>query len=106
MSAGKSASQAGHAFLDSYLTAPPDIVSSYLDHGGTKIVLTARSESELRTAYDRASAAGLPCSMIVDNGHVSPPSFDGETPVLTAIGIGPVARDTARPITKRFSLMK
>lgn len=105
MTAGKAASQAGHAFLDSYLTAPPEIIISYLDHGGTKIVLTAHNERELRQAYDRAVEAGLPCAQIIDSGHVSPPDFDG-TPILTAVGIGPVARAAVKPITKRFSLMK
>jgi peptidyl-tRNA hydrolase len=94
--AGKTASQAGHAFLDSFLKSPPEITRAYLaDGGGTKVVLAVDSEKRLRQVYDCATQAGLPCSLIIED--------DG---TATAAGIGPAARDSIRPITKRLSLMK
>lgn len=105
MTKGKAASQAGHAFLDSFLKANPDIIKSYLASGGTKIVLSARSERELCDLYHQARMAKLPCAMVVEEHHVMPPDFDG-SPVVTAIGIGPVDREQAKPITRRLSLMR
>jgi len=105
MTAGKAASQVGHAFLDSYIKAPPDIIAAYLADGGTKIVLTVPDEKSLCDAYYEARMAGLPCAMVVESEHVMPPSFDG-SPVVTAVGIGPVAKADARAITKRLPLMK
>lgn len=104
MTSGKLASQAGHAFVDSLLTAPPDKTKAYLDAGGTKIVLAARNERELCDIYHQARLAKLPCAMVVESGHVMPPSFDG-TEIVTAVGIGPIERSAARAITKRLSLM-
>jgi peptidyl-tRNA hydrolase len=102
MTAGKAASQAGHAFLSAYIAAPPDVRDAYHDADGdsTKITLSARTEHELRQAYDAARAAGIPCSIVVEGIP------DHALPVPTAVGIGPVERATAKPITRRFSLMK
>ena len=106
MSVGKAASQAGHAFLDSFLSAAPDLARDYLSDGhGTKVVLVAPDESALRYAYDRARGLGLPCALVVDSGHVHPPHFDG-SPIVTALGIGPALRVNVVEITERLSLMK
>lgn len=91
MTAGKAASQAGHAFLDSYLTAPPDILEAYRADGGTKVVLAAVDERTLCDVYYKARMAGLPCAMVVESEHVMLPAFDG-SPVVTAVGIGPCAK--------------
>lgn len=105
MTAGKAASQAGHAFLDSFLTAPPDIIQTYLADGGTKIVLSVPDEKTLCDLYYKARTAKLPCAMVVESEHIMPPSFDG-SPIVTAVGIGPVDRAAARHITKGYGLMK
>lgn len=104
MTAGKAASQAGHAFLDSFLTAPPDIASAYLAQGGTKIVLAAADERALCDLYHHARMAKLPCAMVIESEHVMPPAFDG-SPIVTAIGIGPLSRSQAKPITRGLRLM-
>jgi PTH2 family peptidyl-tRNA hydrolase len=52
---------------------------------------------------DRLAATPLPFTRIVDSGHVEPPDFDG-SPVLTAIGVGPVLRAEAPPFLKRLPL--
>lgn len=102
MTAGKAASQAGHAFLSAYISAPPDARDAYHDADGdsTKITLSARSEHELRHAYDAARAAGIPCSIVTEELP------DHAIPIPTAVGIGPVDRAAAKPITRKFSLMK
>jgi peptidyl-tRNA hydrolase len=105
MTAGKAASQAGHAFLDSFIVAPPEITKAYLSDGGTKIVLSVPDERALCDLYHRAKAAKLPCAMVIESNHIMPPSFDG-SPVVTAIGIGPVLRSQAKAITKGLRLMK
>jgi PTH2 family peptidyl-tRNA hydrolase len=105
MTAGKAASQAGHAFLDSFLTAPPDIAKAYVADGGTKIVLSIADERALCDLYHAARMAKLPCAMVVEQDHVMPPHFDG-SPIVTAIGIGPVDRAAARAFTKGLRLMK
>jgi len=95
MTAGKAASQAGHAFLDSFLNASYADQDSYrLKHiGGTKVVLGVDSEARLREIYNNALKLGLPASLIEDDG------------IATAAGIGPAPRNMIRPLTKRLSLM-
>jgi peptidyl-tRNA hydrolase len=96
LTAGKAASQAAHAALDSYLTAPQAARDAYhLPEGGTKIVLTAPNETVLRAAYAAVVDRGLPCALIFE---------DDGTPL--ALGIGPCDRSEAKPITRKFSLMK
>jgi peptidyl-tRNA hydrolase len=105
MTSGKAASQAGHAFLDSFLTATPDLTAAYIADGGTKIVLTVPGERELCDLFYKAKKAKLPCAMVVEETHVMPPHFDG-SPVVTAIGIGPLPRNQAKQITKGLRLLK
>ena len=99
MTSGKAASQAGHAFLDSFLTAPKDNAEAYLADGGTKIVLTVPGERELCDLFHQAKQAKLPCAMVIEENHIMPPHFDGSQ-IVTAIGIGPMPRSQARHITK------
>jgi PTH2 family peptidyl-tRNA hydrolase len=109
MGAGKTAAQAGHAYLNCYLRAlkdhPEDAVAYQADGLGTKVCLVAPNEFRLLQAHERALAAGLSCALITDSGHVLPPHFDG-SPIITALGLGPARRDAVRAITKRFSLLK
>lgn len=49
MTPGKAASQAGHAFLASYLKSDPEAAQAFVaDGGGTKIVLAVPDEVALR----------------------------------------------------------
>lgn len=105
MTPGKSASQAGHAFLESFVKAPRSVGLSYLNSGGTKIALAAPNLQTLQRIYGAALAAGLPCALVVESGHVMPPVFDG-SPIVTALGIGPVERAAAREITRKLRLMQ
>lgn len=105
MTPGKAAAQAGHAFLDSFQTATHEATEAYLAEGGTKIVLSAANGAVLARLYEEVSQHDIPCAQVIECNHVMPPSFDG-SPILTAIGIGPLSRSKARPFTKKFSLMK
>lgn len=105
MNHGKAASQAGHAFLDSFLTAPPDLKDAYIADGGTKIVLCVPGEEELCDVFFRAKQAKLPCAMVIEQDHIMPPHFDG-SPLPTAIGIGPILRSQAKSLTKGLPLLK
>ena len=108
MNSGKAASQAGHAFLDSFLTAPPDIQHRYCsddEDNGTKIVLSAGAESDLSDIFFHAKKANFPCAMVVEQNHVMPPHFDG-SPIVTAIGLGPLRRSEAKALTRGFHLLK
>jgi peptidyl-tRNA hydrolase, PTH2 family len=96
MTAGKTASQAGHAFLDAFVASLPQNRAAYFsDGGGTKVVLAVDGEERLRRVYEQARAVGLPCALIVED--------DG---VATAAGIGPALRREIEPITRRLSLMR
>jgi peptidyl-tRNA hydrolase, PTH2 family len=107
MPPGKLASQAGHAFLDAFVTASrdsPAIAHEYKsDNHGTKVVLIAPSEDHIRFAHEEAQRLGIPSALIIDSGHIMPPHFTGE-PIITALGIGPARRSEIKQITKRFKL--
>lgn len=106
MTSGKAASQAGHAFLDAYSRSPKDIADAYRADGeGTKVVLVAEDEASLRELHRKIDALGLPCALVVESGHVMPPSFDG-SPIITALGIGPAYRHQVRGVTGRLRLMQ
>ena len=109
MPAGKIASQAGHAFLDSYLIARDLGLSEAQeyrgDSHGTKVVLVAPTLAKLLDAQHAAEALGLPHALITDSGHILPPHFTG-APIVTALGIGPARRHQVQSITKRFRLLR
>jgi PTH2 family peptidyl-tRNA hydrolase len=111
MSEGKANAQAGHAYVDALLSSlnhfDEDIRSQAAAYAslrpGTKICLDGGSIDN----FDRLSAAlqarGIPHVTITDSGHIEPPHFDG-SPVVTAIGIGPINRKQAPKIMKRLPL--
>lgn len=100
MTPGKSASQAGHAFVASFSKSSPEISSAYLaDEGGTKVVLTCPDEATIWQVYKLACDAGLTCHLWVESDM-------GPDPVVTALGIGPVERNKVKPIVKDLKLMR
>lgn len=106
MPTGKLAAQAGHAFTDSLVAcmeADPLAASRYIarENGGSKVVLSIPDVHRLLLAERACREAGIPCALVTDHGHVLPPHFDG-SPVVTALGIGPVERRKARRILGRF----
>jgi peptidyl-tRNA hydrolase len=105
MPPGKLAAQAGHAFLESYLNSDPSIQTEYRQDGvGTKITLRARHLDDILWAQFMCEQECLSHAIIVDEGHVMPPHFDG-SPIITAIGIGPYRREDISHITDKFRLV-
>ncbi len=109
MPAGKLAAQCGHAFqlaLEAARARDAGIEARYKGSGnGTKVVMKARNLGQLIRAYRDAQAAGLPCALVIDRGHLLPPHFDGQ-PLFTALGIGPCYRDEAAGFLKRYTLAR
>jgi len=106
MPPGKLAAQAAHVCAQSlieFLTRHPDRTPEFqqLGKSGSRIVLGTKRLSHLLQAADAARAAGLPCALFEDSGHILLPDFTGD-PVITGLGIGPAPREAMREITKRF----
>jgi len=107
MPPGKLAAQAGHAYTDALfecLDTAPALAMRYRsgDNAGSKAALKAKNLAALLRAKEECERAGLPHALVIDSNHVMPPHFDG-SPIVTALGIGPVSRKDARGIVKRFS---
>lgn len=101
-SAGKSAAQAGHAFVNSFVAAPSSATTPYGDELETsKIVLTAPNHQTLLSILTRARAAGLPCAPVWEHADNAPQGLL----LMTAIGIGPAPREQIKPITKGLDAM-
>jgi len=110
MTVGKTAAMASHACAGSllqYLSKYPRRLTEFASgqFSGSRVIVKAKNLGMLERAIKEAEAAGLPHYLMVDEGHVSPPGFDGVTPVPAALGIGPATRDRLRPITKRFQIL-
>ena len=106
MSAGKIASQAGHAYLGAFLKCQesnPQILAEYLaDFPGTKVCLRSKNLDSLLRAQAEAESSGISCSLITDSG--CPDFFEGK-PIITAIGLGPAKEIQIKHITRRFQLL-
>lgn len=113
MSDGKLIAQAGHAFLDAILkvgsSQDPELLEAreaYLGLSpGTKITLDGGSLADMEMLIERLAHAGIPHIPIIDEHHVELPDFDG-SPVLTAIGIGPLFRHQTPGCLRRLPLWK
>lgn len=109
MSPEKLSAQTGHAYINAWDKAKemrPEIAAKYKGTGnGTKICMYAKNANQLIRAYREAIAAGIPCDLIIDRGHVLPPHFDGN-PIITAVGIGPAYVDEVLHITKRYTMAR
>ncbi|MBW3243240.1 peptidyl-tRNA hydrolase [Epibacterium sp. DP7N7-1] len=111
MSEGKSNAQAGHAYVDSLLLSlsheNTDIRAAAERYAaltpGTKICLDGGSLERLEQLSYELDLAGIPHVRIIDQGHVEPPHFDG-SPVLTAIGVGPLTRSVAPKCLRRIHM--
>lgn len=118
---GKVAAQCAHASLKVFLdisnnTEFPEFTQNgmiyvpyskgsefdiWLNGTFTKIVLKVNSEEELRDIYTKAQEAGMPCSLIVDNGKTE---FNG-VPTTTCSAIGPAYSEDIDKITGHLELM-
>lgn len=103
MTPGKTASQAGHAYLGAFLASqarPEGRAYSQLSPG-TKVCLQGNLE-QLTRAVAELELAGIPHYLVVDSG--CPDFFDGQ-PVTTALGFGPATRSQVKKIARRFELL-
>ena len=109
MSPGKAIAQAGHAYLEAYLDATstaPDAASAYsVLSPGTKIALEGGRPESLHAIFDTCQDMGIPCRLVIDQSHIELPHFDG-SPTLTALGVGPIDRATARRLLGRLPLWR
>ncbi len=110
MTPGKLAAQAGHAYTNSlltYLESDPYRWCEYEQPGniGTKICLQAKHVWHILKIKKQLEDLNIPHSLITDSGHVMLPRFDG-SPIVTALGIGPVEPEKIRHITKKLRLVQ
>lgn len=109
MPKGKLAAQAGHAFeyaMSNAIFNFPHRAKKYQNPnlGGSKISLYIPSEEEIIELYNKLLAANIPCSIVVDKNHVLPPHFDG-SPIITALGIGPVSKKESKHLLSKLKLV-
>ena len=106
MDTGKSASQAGHAYLGAFINANAKLQLAYHSEfptrPGTKVCLAAKNLEQLLRAKEQAEASGIPTYLVTDSGCSN--FFDGQ-PTVTALGLGPATRELIKHITRRFQLM-
>lgn len=106
MDAGKTASQAGHAYLGAFLQAPKETQEKYHDRfpesPGTKICLQAENLGQIILAEAEAKRLGIPYFRVIDSGCKN---FFGGEPIVTALGLGPATKDQIKSITGRFRLL-
>lgn len=111
MRKGKLAAQAAHAsmaVLTKFLVkgtfvwgfAPPPEMVSWLENSFTKIVVSVDSEQSLLDIYDKALRAGIPCSLIKDNGKT-----EFKEPTFTAVAVGPAVIESVDKITNHLPLL-
>jgi peptidyl-tRNA hydrolase, PTH2 family len=118
MRKGKMCSQAAHASLaiffnrlqavnseayqlDSSSNWNWSAVKEWIEGAFTKITVSCNSEQEMLDLYEQAEDAGLPVSIIYDNGNTE---FRG-VKTLTAIAIGPDHAEFIDPITGHLQLL-
>ena len=108
MSPGKAASQAGHAFkMVTYqnLKTNPENFERYLEGGiGTNVCLVAKNLRQIEAIIQECEEQKIPHSLIIDEGHIHPPHFDG-SPIVTALGVGPIFENPPKSL-KRLSVYK
>lgn len=85
-----------------FLCVPLDnMTKPWLLDNFKKIGVSVNSEQELKDIYDKAIAAGLYASLILDSGLTE---FDG-VKTYTAVAVGPAPSHLIDPITGHLSLI-
>ena len=109
---GKYCAQAAHASMAALLSMATNdgttitlpmsnqVISDWINGSYTKVVLQVDTEEQLKDVYARASALGLPCALIIDNGLTE---YNG-VKTATAVDIGPAAPDLIDRVTGDLKL--
>jgi PTH2 family peptidyl-tRNA hydrolase len=103
MGKGKIAVQAGHASILAYTALNhdhPDIAVAWLKEGQFKVVVKAKSLSELDDISVKARAVGLPITFVHDFGLTQV-----EPNTTTCLAIGPCISEDVNKITKDLPLL-
>ena len=103
MPTGKVASQAGHAYLDSYLScADKERLEEYKNIGhGIKVCLQSSSLSELIKLHEACISHGITCSLVHDLGYTQ---FQGQE-TITALGFGPVRKSELPSVLRKLKTL-
>jgi PTH2 family peptidyl-tRNA hydrolase len=107
MRKGKCVAQGCHASIavltqeQLRLHYPSPEMADWLNGLQTKVCVSVNSEQELLDLYQRALAAGIPCSLITDAGKTE---FGG-VPTKTCCAIGPAEVAIIDTITGTLSLL-
>ena len=109
MSVGKTAAQVAHASMavflkDGKFIEPPYTpeMEAWMNGPFVKICLSVKNENQLLKYYELAQNAGLPRSIIKDQGRTE---FNGQATYTTA-AIGPADPDKINEITGKLQLLK
>ncbi|MFH0927505.1 MAG: peptidyl-tRNA hydrolase Pth2 [Candidatus Micrarchaeota archaeon] len=103
MGRGKTAAQAAHASIDSYLKASradEGVCREWLLRGMPKTVVKVLDERELVEIFSKAKEMGLPASLITDAGKTQ--IMPG---TKTCVGIGPAMAGEIDRITGELKLL-
>lgn len=76
-------------------------MSEWMNGSFAKICVSVNSEQELLDVFNKARAAGIPCSLIQDAGRTE---FGG-VPTFTAVAVGPDTLAKIDPITGLLPLL-
>ena len=112
MNAGKLVAQGAHASWSAVLSRAKRVaegwlipddqdIGPWLDGRFAKVGLRVESERELIDIFEKARAAGLPCSIIRDAGLTQ---FKG-VPTLTAVAVGPAEAAKIDAVTGGLRLL-
>jgi PTH2 family peptidyl-tRNA hydrolase len=91
--------QSGKKYECSF-THTSQAMHEWMTNGFTKITVTVEDERSLVDTYNKAKAAGLPCSIITDSGKTE---FGG-VPTKTTVAIGPASSAEIDKITGDYKL--
>ena len=97
---GKLAAQVAHAAVAAFLEADRQAQEAWLNQGMPKIVLAARSETQLQELQKQAAAADIPVAPIHDAGRTVVAAG-----TLTCVGFGPASPADIDKITGALPLL-
>ena len=103
MGVGKTAAQASHASIMSYLEAVKvdgKVVEEWLRQGQKKIVLKVDDDKAMKRLYEALKFKGIPCALVNDAGLTQLPPG-----TMTALGAGPWRKGELDMLTGGLKLL-